>query len=233
MRALIIANNNDADAGFIGDRFREHGYAFDECHREHPGDWPSLDGHELLLLLGSEWSVYWPHVADQVGKEVALIQEAAHRGVPVFGICFGSQVMAHALGGSAFKAEIAEIGWQDIETDIPDVIAAGPWMEWHYDVVQIPPHAVELARTASGPQAWSTGRMFCTQFHPEVHEGIIRRWATGFGEEELHRIGSSPAELIATTQVSVGHSRPNAERLVDWFLETVAPTQFKDVLSTR
>lgn len=233
MRALIIANNNDADAGFIGDRFREHGYSFDECLRESPGDWPSLDGHELLLLLGSEWSVYWPHVADQVGKEVALIQEAAHRGVPVFGICFGSQVMAHALGGSAFKADIAEIGWQDIETDMPDVIAPGPWMEWHYDVVQIPPHATEHARTASGPQAWSTGRMFCTQFHPEVHEGVIRRWATGFGEEELLRIGSSPAELIATTQACVERSKPNADRLVDWFLESVAQTQFKDVLSTR
>jgi hypothetical protein len=75
--------------------------------------------------------------------------------------------------------------------------------------------------------------MFSTQFHPEVHEGVIRRWATGFGEQELRRIGSSPDELIATTKASVGHSRPNAERLVDWFCETIAPSQFVDVIGTR
>jgi len=85
----------------------------------------------------------------------------------------------------------------------------------------------------SGPQALQLGRMFSTQFHPEVHEGVIRRWATGFGEQELLRIGSSPEELIATTKAAVGQSRPNAERLVDWFCETIAPSAFQDVLSTR
>lgn len=233
MRALLIANAADADPGFVGERFREHGYAFDECHREHPGDWPQLDGHELVLLLGSEWSVYWPEVAEKVSAEVALLQQAASRGIPVFGICFGSQVMAHAFGGSAFKAEIAEIGWQQVQSDVPDVIAEGPWMEWHYDVVSVPPAAVEMARTESGPQAWNLGRMFCTQFHPEVHEGMIRRWARGFGEQELLRIGSSPAELIEVTRASVESSRPNAERLVDWFCETIAPRPLSEVISTR
>ncbi len=232
MRALLIANGADADAGFIGDRFREHGYSFDECLRESPGDWPDLDRHELVLLLGSEWSVYWPDIADKVKAEVAVLHEAARRGVPVFGICFGNQVMAHAFGGDAHKADIVEIGWQDVETDIPDVIADGPWMEWHYDVVTVPPHATELARTASGPQAWQLGRMFSTQFHPEVHDGIIRRWATGFGEQELLRIGSSPDELIEATRRNVAASRPNAERLVDWFVETIVPTEFTDVLDT-
>jgi GMP synthase-like glutamine amidotransferase len=221
MRALTIANSSDADTGLIGDRFREHGYSFDECLREHPGDWPDLSGHDLVLLLGSEWSVYWPEVADKVQAEVALLQEAERRGIPVFGICFGNQVMAHAFGGSVFKADVAEIGWQDIETDVPDVIAAGPWMEWHYDVVTLPPGATEMARTAVGPQAWTRGRMFSTQFHPEVHEGVIRRWATGFGEQELARIGSSPEELIAATQAAVRVSSVNAARLVDWFCESV------------
>jgi GMP synthase-like glutamine amidotransferase len=225
LRALTIANASDADTGLIGDRFREHGYSFDECLREHPGDWPELDGHELVLLLGSEWSVYWPEVADKVQAEVAQLHEAERRGIPVFGICFGNQVMAHAFGGTVFKADVAEIGWQDIETEVPDVIAAGPWMEWHYDVVSLPPGAMEMARTAVGPQAWVRGRMFSTQFHPEVHEGVIRRWATGFGAEELARIGSSPEALIEATKAAVGVSRVNAERLVDWFCESIVPTR--------
>ena len=176
MRALLIANANDADAGFVGERFRSRGYAFDECHREHPGDWPALDGHELVVMLGSEWSVYWPEVAANVSAEVAVVHEAARRGVPLFGICFGNQVLAHALGGTVERAREPEIGWMSVDSDIPLTIAEGPWMQWHYDVVTVPGHATELARSAVGPQAWRLGRMFSTQFHPEANEAMLRRW---------------------------------------------------------
>jgi GMP synthase-like glutamine amidotransferase len=232
MRALLIANANDADPGFVGERFRSLRYAFSECHRETPGEWPSLDGHDLVLLLGSEWSVYWPQVADSVRAEVAVIQEAARRGTPVFGICFGNQTMAHALGGTVEKAREAEIGWLQVVSDEPMVIAEGPWMQWHYDVVTVPGHATELARSTVGPQAWRLGRMFSTQFHPEATETMLRRWATGFGAEELLRIGSSADELLATTRAAVHDSRPNAERLVDWFCESVAQSPPLNVLST-
>ena len=50
IRALLIANAADADAGFAGDRFRHHGYAFTECHRERRGEWPQLEAHDLVLL---------------------------------------------------------------------------------------------------------------------------------------------------------------------------------------
>lgn len=229
MRALLIANANDADPGFVGERFRSKGYAFSECHREQPGDWPHLDGHDLVLLLGSEWSVYWPTVASSVQAEVAVIHEAAARGVPVFGICFGTQVMAHALGGTVEKARDAEIGWMSVVSDEPLIVADGPWMQWHYDVVTVPGQATEMARSAIGPQAWRLGRMFSTQFHPEATETMLRRWATGFGADELHRIGSSPEELLATARECVIESRSNAERLVDWFCESVAPSEFVQV----
>lgn len=221
VRALMIANANDADPGYVGERFRFHGYSFDECHRESPAEWPSLDGHDLVLLLGSEWSVYWPAVADSVQAEVAVVREAASRDVPVFGICFGTQVMAHALGGTVEKARDAEIGWMNIVSDEPMVIAEGPWMQWHYDVVTVPGGATELARSSVGPQAWQLGRMFSTQFHPEATETMLRRWATGFGADELERIGSSPDELLANARAAVPESRPNADRIVDWFCESV------------
>ena len=232
MRALLIANASDADAGFVGERFRSHGYAFDECHREQPGDWPSLDGRSLVLMLGSEWSVYWPEVEHSVSAEVAVVHEAARRGVPVFGICFGNQVLAHALGGTVEKAREPEIGWMDVVSDIPLVIAEGPWMQWHYDVVTVPVHAIELARSSVGPQAWRLGRTFSTQFHPEANEAMLRRWTTGFGADELVRLGSSADELMATTQAAVAESRENSDRIVDWFCETIVPSELHDVLDT-
>ena len=96
-------------------------------------------------------------------------------------------------------------------------------MQWHYDVVTIPPDAQELARSAVGPQAWRMGRSFCTQFHPEATETMIRRWANSEGGgAELLKYGIKPDQLIETTRRNVADSQPAADHLVDWFVDRVA-----------
>ena len=223
MRALLIANATDTDGGFVADRFREHGFSFTECHRENTGDWCDLAGNDLVLTLGSEWSVYWPHVADPVAAEADVIRAAHASGVPIFGICYGNQIMSHSLGGTVERAREPEIGWCDIVTDVPEVIAEGPWMQWHYDVVTVPPGAQELARSAVGPQAWRVGRSFCTQFHPEATETMIRRWAlSDGGSAELLKHGIKPDDLVEQSRRNVADSEPAADHIVDWFLERVA-----------
>jgi GMP synthase-like glutamine amidotransferase len=222
MRALLIANASDADGGFVAERFRGRGYSFTECHRENLGDWPALVDYELIVTLGSEWSVYWPHVAESVAAEAELIRTAHNGGVPIYGICYGNQIMAHALGGTVERAREPEIGWHEIVSDVPEVIAEGPWMQWHYDVVTVPPDAQELARSAVGPQAWRMGRSFCTQFHPEATETMIRRWANSEGGgAELLKYGIKPGELIEETRRNVADSQPAADHLVDWFVDRV------------
>jgi GMP synthase-like glutamine amidotransferase len=223
MRALLLANAADTDGGFTADRFRHHGYAFAECHREDVADWPDLDGHDLVLTLGSEWSVYWPHLAEPVAAEAALVRAAHDIGIPVYGICYGNQIMAHALGGTVERAREPEIGWCSIVSDLPEVIVEGPWMQWHYDVVTVPPGAEELARSMVGPQAWRLRRSFSTQFHPEVTDTMVRRWAeSDAGASELLKYGIKSDELIDETRVNVVDSQPAAELLVDWYVERVA-----------
>ncbi|MCU1400404.1 MAG: putative amino transferase [Acidimicrobiales bacterium] len=222
MRALLIANSDDCDAGFTGERFRHHGFSFAECHRERPQEWASLDGVDQVVLLGSEWSVYWNDVADNVAAELELIRTAHGRGVPVYGICFGSQSIAAALGGTVEPARESEIGWyHDIVSDLPEVIPPGPWMQWHSDAVTVPPGATELARSPLATQAYRIGRTFATQFHPEVNEAMITRWSID-GAETLLARGSSTEQLRAETSRSVLESQPNAEHLVDWYLDQVA-----------
>lgn len=221
VRALLIANAADADPGFVGERLRYHGYAFDECHRERPTAWPDLVGHDLVLLLGSDWSVYWPHLAAEVAAEAALVREAHRRGVPVFGICFGAQMVAHALGGVVERAPRPEIGWLTVESDV-DALDEGPWMQWHSDRFSVPPDFDELARSDVGPQAIVAGRTFATQFHPEATESIVRRWSSGGGAEELAAVGIRAESLLEATRASVVASRRAAVRLVDWFVDSVA-----------
>lgn len=218
MRALLIANEGDDDPGFVGERLAEVGYRFVRCRREDPAGWPELAGHDLVLLLGSEWSVYWPHVAASVDAERALVWAAHARSVPILGICFGAQVVAHALGGAVRRAPVPEIGWLDIETDVPEGIAPGPWMQWHFDAVSVPLGALELARTAVCPQAFRLGRTLAVQFHPEVTVDVVTRWTADGGAERLAAEGVDLDALLAGTVDAVAASGPNARRLVDWFI---------------
>lgn len=224
VRALLIANSNDCDAGFSGERFRQHDFAFTECHRERPGEWPPLEGVDQVLLLGSEWSVYWSQVRAEVAAECALVKSAHSHGIPIYGICFGAQIVAVALGGTVERAREPEIGWYDnIVSDIPEAIPTGPWMQWHSDVVTVPPGAVELARSPIAPQAYRLDRTFVTQFHPEVNEAMITRWALSPGAaNDLATMGLDPDALRAETSRKVLESRPAAEHLVDWYLNQVA-----------
>jgi len=215
-----VANSHDADPGFVGEFLRGAGYAFTECHRERASDWPDLAGVHLVVALGSDWSVYWDHIRGEVAAESALLQSAHASGIPVLGICFGGQMLAHALGGSVGRAPEAEIGWCAVESAVPELAGDGPWFQWHADRFQPPAEAVRLARSDRAEQAFRVGRTVGLQFHPEVNESIVARWAGG-GAEELARYGISPDHLVEETRAQVARSRSACSRLVEWFCTEV------------
>ena len=90
MRAVLIANTEDADPGFIGRSLRQRGYSFTEFLREDHQNWPTLDGFDLVVAMGSNWSTYWDHVAGPVLAEQSLLADAIARGIGILGICFGA-----------------------------------------------------------------------------------------------------------------------------------------------
>jgi GMP synthase-like glutamine amidotransferase len=218
VRALAVGNGNDFDAGFVGHRLREHGYVFTECHREHPAEWPALDGVDLVLTLGSEWHAYEPGTAELVEAEGALVRETVARDVPVLAICFGAQVLSQALGGMVSRIPSPVIGWVELESEV----ATGPWMEWHLDVFSVPAGFDELARTAAGPELIRGRRSVATQFHPEATETMIARWLRMGGADQLRGEGGDPDALMAETRANVELSGPRAGALVDWFLALTA-----------
>ena len=203
--------------GFVGGHFRRRGYQFIEGQREHSSDWPSLDGIDLVLTLGSEWNVYRPETTRSVMAEAALVRDVLERGIPLFAICFGAQVLCHALGATVTSAPTPEIGWFTLAVDGPP-IAAGPWMESHEDVFTAPPGFDVLARTDACVQLIHGPRTVGTQFHPEATETIVRDWIEHGGAEAYRRLGGDPDGLLAETRQHVARSRPAAEGLVDWFL---------------
>lgn len=222
VRCLVVANGSDADPGFVGHRLRHHGYVLTEAHRERPQEWPGLEGVDLVLLLGSDWSVYWESVAPSVEAESSLVRNACNRGVPLLAICFGAQIVSHALGGSVVRASEPEVGWYDIASQLPDVVSPGPWLQWHHDSFSVPAEFDCLATSPVGPQVIRHERVLATQFHPEATETIVSHWSSGEGALELERLGSDVATLMDETRRNVSASRSACDRLVDWFVNEVA-----------
>jgi GMP synthase-like glutamine amidotransferase len=73
------------------------------------------DGYTHLLLTGSEASILerenWVH------EEIEVVQQAVEKGVSILGSCYGHQLLALALAGSAHtkKSERPEVGWISVD----------------------------------------------------------------------------------------------------------------------
>lgn len=219
MRVLVVANREDPETGYIGDALAARGADFEPIWRDDvAASWPEVGAHDLVLTLGSDWSVYWPERAGEVGNEADHLRGCVDAGVPVLGICYGAQILAHALGGSVERAPGGgELGWYLVETDAPDQIPAGPYLQWHADRFVLPPGAVELARSAVGPQAFRIGSALGVQFHPETTPDVARRWADG-ADEQLRAFGLDSDALVERGTAVAEGAAARAATIVDGWL---------------
>ncbi|QSB04754.1 glutamine-hydrolyzing GMP synthase [Natronoglycomyces albus] len=133
-----------------------------------------------IILSGGPASVY-AQGAPQVDK---AIFEA---GVPVFGMCYGFQAMAKALGGTVEQTGLSEFGGTQLDRSGPSVLfgqtpqAQSVWMS-HNDSVTVAPDGFTVTASSAGATVAAfedtTRRLAGVQFHPEVGH-------TDFGQEIL------------------------------------------------
>ena len=98
-------------------------------------------------------------------------------GVPILGICYGSQLMMHMLGGKVCKAPEREYGKTVVDLDTTSPLFAGLpdknvcWMS-HNDYIETAAPGFEIvAHTPNCPVAAAQDKprgLYCVQFHPEV-----------------------------------------------------------------
>ena len=225
VRALFISHEADVLPGYLGEAAARRGIAVDVCDLWDGAALPEAGAHDLIVPLGSAEAAY-DDTVPWLASELDLLRRAADVDVPIFGVCFGAQALARAMGGTVTRAAQPEIGWYEVETEDPAVIERGPWLEWHFDTLLPPPGARILARSAAGVQAWRRDRQLCVQFHPEVTPAILDEWIASSGDEMV-ACDVDIERLRRQTRQLVPHARAAAHRLFDRVLATlgvVAPT---------
>ena len=161
LTALFVANSDDADTGYVGEQLIRRGYAPRTVLRDQGGLPVDLAGVDAVVLLGSDWSVHSPVDALALAAEAELVRTAQKTGVPVLALCYGAQVVAHALGGSVSLAAVPEVGFVEVLTDDTSLVPAGPWAQFHLDVIEPPPAARVVAERLRRPGVRAAGCAGC------------------------------------------------------------------------
>ena len=123
-----------------------------------------------IIFTGGPNSVY--------GEDSPLCDKAMFElGIPVLGICYGSQLMSHILGGKVATAPVSEYGKTEVDVDVNSKIFKGVsekticWMS-HTDYIEKAPEGFTItAHTPVCPVAameCEAKNLYAVQFHPEV-----------------------------------------------------------------
>ena len=145
-----------------------------------------------IVLSGGPASVYTDG-APQLDPAIFSLD------VPVFGICYGFQAMAQALGGTVARTGTSEYGRTELKviggqlhSDLPDVQPV--WMS-HGDAVTAAPDGFDVVATSSGAPVAAfenrERRLAGVQYHPEVLH-------TPHGQQVLSRFLHEFAGIDAT-----------------------------------
>ena len=192
---------------------------------------PGLDAVDAIVTLGGEQSVRDIARYDYLQAETALLREAVARDVPVLGICLGSQLLAHALGGTVRQASRRSVEWRDLsptpEGARDPLIAAldlpVPALHWNEDVFTLPHGAVELLEApAEGVEGFRAGRRaYGFQFHPDADAAGLEDWYAH--ADWLEEAGVTEAQARAADAAHLERQAASSRALFAAFARVVAP----------
>ncbi len=148
-----------------------------------------LSNYDAVFILGGPMSVN--DNLDYLLEEKKLIHSSFNLGIPIFGICLGSQLIASSCGGKVYKGPKKEIGWGEVQitskgqSGIFDKIPRNKIrvFHWHGDTFTLPSEAEILSKSDLYVQAFKFKNAIGIQFHLEVTKDMIENWIRKYHKE--------------------------------------------------
>jgi len=232
MKALFIQHDHVSPTGWVGEALKRHGFALTEVlvvpeaqfdTPNVPFEFPDFEDFDLLVPLGAPWGAWDDNcIGNWLQPELDWVRKAIEADKPVFGICFGGQLMARALGGSVAPGPKGELGWTNIWSEDKDLLSNGPWFQFHYDRWQLPVEAKEIARNPIASQAFTFGRSMGVQFHPELNADVLKGWLDWGGLRSVGEDGQDAEIMMQQTIAEDEDSKLRTFHLIDSYLSKVA-----------
>lgn len=130
-----------------------------------------------IIFTGGPNSVYDP-------KSPTCTKEYFELGIPVLGICYGSQLMCHVMGGTVKSAEVSEYGKTDLKVNTTSLLFKDIsedsvcWMSHTDSMHSLPEGFKIIGSTENCPIAAMENtekNLYAVQFHPEVEHTTFGR----------------------------------------------------------
>lgn len=174
MSKVIIIDFGSQVTQLIARRVREAG-VYSEIH-------PCQTSFDKIKALNPDAIILSGGPAS-VGEEDApsLDLEILNLGVPVLGICYGMQLLAHNLGGALSQSETREYGPANLELSADCKLWNGidktsrVWMSHGDKVSQVPAGFTACGKTSTldiAAMCDESRKIYALQFHPEVHHSV-------------------------------------------------------------
>lgn len=185
MEALVLQNSSDSGLGVVeGILLENHGIKSDIINAKELRTYADIDpsSYDMVILLGSPRGVYETNL-EWIAAQKQFTRMLIETDKPTWGICFGAQMIASALGAHVVPAGKMTRGWIANDRSVNQTWN-GPWFRWHGDIFELPEGATSLATERGVQQGIQIGSVVGTQFHPEVDEEIISGWYSHFVEND-------------------------------------------------
>ena len=233
MRVLAIVHQRDAGPGVFAEEIAADGIELRSWHPAEDEPVPAdLDGHDAVMVFGGAMHLDQEDRHPWLRGEKETLRGLLRAGMPMLGVCLGSQLLGEAAGARPGRAREPEIGWREVElapaarTDpvcgaLPERFEA---FQWHSYEVPLPEEAVALASSAVCLQAYRVGEAaWGIQFHAEVSAADAARWIDDYrSDEDAGRIGLDPVALAAETDARIAAWNALGRALCGRFLAAVA-----------
>ncbi|MEI6642556.1 MAG: glutamine amidotransferase [Novosphingobium sp.] len=206
--ALIIRHvPREGVAGFR-EPIEAAGYVIDRVDVDNQ-DFHALDlvAPDLVVMMGGPMGVYEREAHPWISCQLKLLARRLAADRPMLGVCFGSQMIAAALGADVYPGPTKEIGFAPVTIHDRDGplrhLSDVPVLHWHGDTFTLPEGAELLASSpAYQHQAFRKGRnVLALQFHAEMGED--ERFVDWIAQDMdyLTAAGQCPDELRAAHEV--------------------------------